>query len=83
MTIVCCWYDNSYNRPRLTAIADSRAATKDEKTGNWTSLNTVTTKLFKVRVLWLRNVESGSNQWRVGQPLFHHGHRNRIRGRML
>ena len=65
MTIVCCWYDNSYNRPRLTAIADSRAATKDEKTGKWTPLNTVTTKLFKVRVLCyeMSNLDLANGAW--------------------
>lgn len=49
MTVVCCWLDTSYSRRRVTAIADSRAAIKNDS-GNWTPLNDVTTKLFKTRV---------------------------------
>jgi hypothetical protein len=45
MTIICCWLDESYGRSRLTAIADARAAYKDEK-DEWKPLTETTTKLF-------------------------------------
>jgi hypothetical protein len=49
MTVVCCWLDDSYGRRRVTAIADSRAATKDEN-DKWIPANEVTTKLYRLRV---------------------------------
>lgn len=52
MTVVCCWLDDSYSRRRITAIADSRAATK--KNEEWVPLNEVTTKLYRLRVTCYR-----------------------------
>jgi len=48
MTIACCWLDNSLSRKRISAVADGRAA--DKENGVWKPLNDVTTKLFRVQV---------------------------------
>lgn len=49
MTIVCCWFDESYGRRRITAIADARAAVQ-QPGGNWTPLSDTTVKLFRAFV---------------------------------
>jgi hypothetical protein len=48
MTIVCCWFDRSYGRRRITAVADARAAYKQGK--QWIPLAETTVKLFKADV---------------------------------
>lgn len=48
MTVVCCWFDESYGRKRITVIADSRAAKKVN--GQWMPLHETTPKIFRVRV---------------------------------
>src|SRR5262245_37154093 len=48
MTIVCCWFDRSFGRNRITAIADARAARKVNE--RWVPLAETTVKLFKADV---------------------------------
>ncbi|PZP29038.1 MAG: hypothetical protein DI603_17635 [Roseateles depolymerans] len=48
MTVVCCWFDQSYARKRITAIADSRASREENK--KWVPLQESTLKIIKVRV---------------------------------
>lgn len=48
MTIVCCWFDRSSGRSRITAIADAR--TSIQVNGRWQMLSDTTVKLFRVRV---------------------------------
>jgi hypothetical protein len=65
MTIVCCWFDQSYARPRITAIADSRAARR--VSGQWEPLSDTTMKLFKVPVRChrLRDFDPDVAGWRT------------------
>ena len=49
MTIVCCWFDESSGRKRITAIADARAATQAPG-GSWVPLSDTTVKLFRASV---------------------------------
>lgn len=49
MTLLCCWFDQSYSRERITAIADAQASYKDAS-GHWQVLTETTTKLLPVTV---------------------------------
>lgn len=49
MTIMCCWFDQSYSHDRMTGIADERAAVEKKK-GEWTPLTESTVKLFRLSV---------------------------------
>jgi len=48
MTIVCCWFDRSFGRSRITAVADARAAYK--RANSWLPLAETTVKLFKADI---------------------------------
>ena len=65
MTIMCCWFDQSYSRDRMTGIADARAATEDKK-DVWTPLTESTVKLFRLRLNChaLENFQSEVAGWR-------------------
>jgi hypothetical protein len=47
MTIMCCWFNQSYSLDRLTGIADERAAV-EEKRDVWKPLTETAVKLFRL-----------------------------------
>ncbi len=68
MTIVCCWFDRSFGRSRISAIADARAAY--EHKGRWIPLAETTLKLFKsnVKCHALDDLDLSAGTWR--QPYY-------------
>jgi hypothetical protein len=63
MTVICCWFDQSYGRKRITAIADSRAARKIN--GKWVSLQESTLKILRIRVAChhIDSFDSATGSW--------------------
>lgn len=49
MTVVCCWFDESYGLNRIAALADTRATSCDTD-GLVTVHNETTMKLFRIRI---------------------------------
>lgn len=63
MTVICCWFDQSFGRKRITAIADSRAAKKIN--GIWSPLQETTLKIYKISVAChqLDSLDTSTGSW--------------------